>query len=224
MNVLPFLDKEMARPTELLTPFDPQRSWDADSTPPALAAFSRKIGQLFPGIGARTPEIEAAIVLASLMHDVAYYYGGSRSEKDDADSLFRQQIPFFASLLNKEAGPVARVTAFVDEMAVTIGGGHPFQEDYSWSYGFEKAKRGYTRIDQTEALKIRCCAQGVFRHVVREISDRKFVLSDVLRKKLAAAEPDYREKLMAAVVRLAEELANRDFKGVPGLQCEEEAG
>ena len=102
MNIVPSLDKAAERPTDLLESFNPQKSWDADSTPPALAALSRKIGELFPKMGARTPEIEAAIVLASLMHDVAYYYGGSRSEKQDADSRFRKQIPFFASLLNKE--------------------------------------------------------------------------------------------------------------------------
>ena len=36
--------------TELdhLARFNVQRSWEADSTPPALAAFSRKIGRPFP--------------------------------------------------------------------------------------------------------------------------------------------------------------------------------
>lgn len=214
-------DKATERPTDPLAPFDPQRFWDADSTPPALAAFSRKIGELFPEIGARTPDIEAAIVLASLMHDVAYYYGGSLSEKKAADRLFRKQIQFFASLLNKKAGRVATVTALFDELAVMIGGGPPFQEDYSWSYGFEKTKRGYTQLDPAEAMKIRRCTQDVFRDVVREISDRKFELSDVLRKKLEAAETEYRQKLTSGIVRLAEELTHLEFQGVPGLERQE---
>lgn len=214
----PTRDQATERPTNHLAPFNVQRSWDADSTPPALAAFSRKIGGLFPGSGARTPDIEAAIVLASLMHDVAYYYGGSASDKEAADALFRKQIPFFASLLNQAAGRVAKVTALVDKLAVMIGGGPPFQESYSWGYGFEKAERGYTRLDPDEAMKIRRYAQDIFVKVVREIADQRFELSEVLQEKLAAAKPEYREKLKGAVVRLAGELARSEFREVPGFE------
>ncbi len=217
INIMRNLDKATERPTDLLAPFDAHRFWDADSTPPALAAFSRKIGNLFPETGARTPDIEAAVVLASLMHDVAYYYGGSLSEKEAADRLFREQIQYFASLLNERTGQVAAVTALFDQLAVMIGGGPPFKEDYSWSYGFEKAKRGYTQLDPADAMKIRRCARDVFRDVVREIADRKFELSDVLRKKLEAAETEYRQKLTMGIVRLAEELTRLEFQGVPGL-------
>ncbi|HMW55241.1 MAG: hypothetical protein NOF05_15890 [Candidatus Accumulibacter phosphatis] len=220
----PNRDQAKERPTEHLAPFDPQKHWDADSTPPAFSTISRKIGELFPGSGARTPDIEAAIVLASLMHDVAYYYGGSASEKKAADERFRKQIPFFASLLNQDNGRVAKVTAFVDELAVTIGGGYPFQKDYSWSFGFEKEKRGYTELEQTEAMKIRRCAQEVFVNVVREIAAQKFELSDVLRKKLAAAGSEYRDELKDAVVRLAKELTRLEFRGVPGLSGEGKPG
>ncbi|QLH51673.1 MAG: hypothetical protein HWD57_19130 [Candidatus Accumulibacter cognatus] len=220
----PNRDQAKERPTDQLEPFDPQKHWDADSTPPVFAAISRELGELLPGIGARTPEIEAAIVLASLMHDVAYYYGGSRSEKKAADELFSKQIPFFASLLNQETVQEAKVTAFVDKLAVTIGGGPPFQKDYSWSFGFEKAQRGYTELDPTEAMKIRCRAQYVFVKVVRKIAVQKFELSDVLRKKLAAAGSGYREELKDAVVRLAKELTRLEFRGVPGLSGEGKAG
>ncbi|MCC2868130.1 MAG: hypothetical protein LK562_10185, partial [Candidatus Accumulibacter phosphatis] len=98
------------------------------------------------------------------------------------------------------------------------------QKDYSWSFGFEKEKRGYTELEQTEAMKIRRCAQEVFVNVVREIAAQKFELSDVLRKKLAAAGSEYRDELKDAVVRLAKELTRLEFRGVPGLSGEGKPG
>jgi hypothetical protein len=87
--------RDPSRPTRTLDPFSVQKYWDADSTPAPLAKLSRLIGRLDPRSPARTPQIEAGIVMASLMHDVAYYYGGSEAQKAIADSLFGQQIPYF---------------------------------------------------------------------------------------------------------------------------------
>jgi hypothetical protein len=180
---------EYGSPTAHLPRFDVQRFWDADSTPPALACLSRGLGQLLPSSGARTPTIEAGVVMASLMHDVAYYYGGNSTDRDSADRLFGAQIPFFVGLLDKGAVAAAERTAAVDVMAVSAGGGFPFRESYSWSYGWEKRDRGYASLNPGEAERIQGVARETFKQVVGQIASGTFQLSDVLREKLSRADP-----------------------------------
>src|SRR5262245_22883375 len=102
------------RPTKTFPPFNVAQHWDADSTPPIAAEISRFVGNLIPSGPARTPRIEAAIVLASLMHDVAYYYGGSEADKEAADRVFRQQIPYFAESRDPDLKSSATITGLVD--------------------------------------------------------------------------------------------------------------
>ncbi len=206
-------------PTQHLARFDVARFWDADSTPPALAALSRRVGARWPSSGARTPEIEAAVVLASLMHDVAYFYGGSAAQKAEADALFGAQIPAFVAKLAPEEVTASKHTALVDVAAVTLGGGAPFKEPYSWGFGFPAAERGYVTLAPGELERIRQIARETFTQVITELAHGTFEVSEVLQHKLAAVEPAYREALTSKVVALARVVAS-DLKGgveVPGL-------
>ncbi len=198
---------DIGRPASTLPRFDVARFWDADSTPACLACASRALGSMVAG--ARTPEIEAAIVMASLMHDVAYYYGGNSTDRDTADDLFGRQIQAFVARLrpnDPEAERAAARTAAADVAAVQLGGGFPFGQSYSWSYGFAKPDRGYASHLPDEEAKIRDIARGAFADVVRQIAAGTFELSDVLKGKLAAAKPEYQERFKDAIVRLAKGL------------------
>ncbi|MCC7073461.1 MAG: hypothetical protein IT383_19270 [Deltaproteobacteria bacterium] len=198
---------DIGRPASTLPRFDVARFWDADSTPACLACASRALGTLVAG--ARTPEIEAAIVMASLMHDVAYYYGGNSTDRDLADDLFGRQIRAFVARLkpnDPEAERAAARTAAADVAAVQLGGGFPFGKSYSWSYGFDHANRGYASHLPDEAAKIRAVAREAFTEVVRQIAAGDFELSDVLKEKLATAKPEYQARFQEAIVRLAKSL------------------
>ena len=63
---------DIGAPASTLPKFNVSKFWDADSTPPALACVSRSVGGWVPSIGARTAKVVAAVLMASLMHDVAY--------------------------------------------------------------------------------------------------------------------------------------------------------
>lgn len=195
------------RPTHTLKRFDVAKYWDADSTPPALAALSRTVGALAPTSGARTPEVEAGIVLASLMHDVAYYYGGDVEQKAAADALFGKQIPYFASKLSHDpkVTSAAQMAAAVDVSAVTLGG-LPSAESYAWSYGLKTSQRGFAPLQPGEAQAISKVARETFESVVKQIAEGDFKLSGVLAGKLAGLDPPYREQLTASVVTLAKRL------------------
>lgn len=195
------------RPTHTLKRFDVAKYWDADSTPPALAALSRAVGSMAPKSGARTPEVEAGIVLASLMHDVAYYYGGDVEQKAAADALFGKQIPYFASKLSHDpkVASAAQMAAAVDVSAVTLGG-LPSAESYAWSYGLKPSQRGFAPLQPGEAQAISKVARETFESVVKQIADGDFKLSGVLAGKLAGLDPVYREQLTSSVVTLAKRL------------------
>lgn len=198
------LEADIGRPASTLPRFDVEKFWDADSTPPALACLSRKLGDLLPG--ARTPEIEAAIVLASLMHDVGYYYGGNSTDRDRVDATFGRQIQHFVGKLKPGDEDVARAakrTAAIDVAAVQVGGGCPFNQAYSWSYGFAGPDRGYASHLPDEDAKIRAIARSTFTDVVAQIARCDFEPSEVLKGKLAKAPPAYQRRFLDAVVRLA---------------------
>jgi hypothetical protein len=207
--------RDVSRPTSSLPRFHSKKFWDADSTPPALAALSRDIGELLPQSGARTPHIEAAVVMASLMHDVSYYYGGTRENKAAVDGLFGQQIPSFASRLSDSAGQAARVTAAVDVAVVTVAGGWPFQEKYSWSYGFELQQRGFHELKAGEVAKIERVAQETFVGVVSRVAAGRVNDFPLVRAKLANVRPEYRCRLKTCLVDLARSLQT-DLATNPG--------
>lgn len=215
-------DVDIGRPASTLPRFSVAKFWDADSTPAALACVSRALGQWAPRSGARTPETEAAVVMASLMHDVAYYYGGSQAEKMRADQLFGAQIPYFAGKLNPSAVPAARLTAAADVAAVTLGGGVPFLESYSWSYGLPQSDRGYTTLERGEGAKIQRISRETFKRVVDQIAGGRFKMSDVLKNKLEQTDPEYRKQVKASIVNLAKSLKQefeRDGgRSIPGFE------
>jgi hypothetical protein len=181
-----------------------------------LAALSRRVGARWPASGARTPEVEAGLVLASLMHDVAYYYGGSAAQKHAADALFGAQIPAFVARLAPDEVAGAKHTAAVDVAAVTLGGGFPFKEAYSWGYGFPVEQRGFVELEPGEVERIRQVARETFTVVVTQLAAHTFEVSPVLAHKLATLAPDYRAALIAQIVRLATVLIS-DLSTVPGL-------
>lgn len=213
---------DVSRPASTLPRFSVDKFWDADSTPPALAAISRAVGGWAPRSGARTPDIEAGVIMASLMHDVAYHYGGSIADKAAADKRFGDQIPYFVSKLNPDAVDASRVTAAADVAAVTLGGGAPFLESYSWSYGFDKLQqRGFQALAPGERTKIHSIEQQTFRQVVDQIADGKFQPSEVLKNKLAAVPPEYAEQIKTNMVKLAKALQVELRKGgsnIPGYR------
>lgn len=212
--------KDYGAPTVHLPRFDVARFWDADSTPAALACLSRGVGRALPTSGARTPEVEAGVVLASLMHDVAYYYGGNSTDRYNADQLFGAQIPYFVGLLDPAAVAAARRTAVVDVAAVDMGGGFPFCASYSWSYGWAKSDRGYATLNRGENEKVQAVARETFTEVVKQIASGRFQLSGALKAKLEAADPLHRDAVKAAVVRLARKLVPlllAGGRGVPGF-------
>jgi hypothetical protein len=212
---------DLGRPTSSLPRFSVEKFWDADSSPPALVALSRAVGALAPKSGARTPQVEAGVVMASLMHDVAYYYGGTSEQKGRADRIFGDQIPYFVSRLNPAAVEQARTTAMVDVAAVAVGGGFPFKESYSWSYGLQEKDRGYITLDRGEDAEIAKVAQQTFREVVNQIADGTFKMSAVLKAKMAKASPEYQQELKANLVKLAKalqaELTGNQPVGIPGF-------
>ncbi len=211
---------DIGRPASTLPRFDIQKYWDADSTPSALASLSRAVGGIAPRSGGRTPVIEASIVMASLMHDVAYYYGGWSSDRERADELFGAQIPYFAAKLDPEAIGPAKVAAAVDVAAVRVGGGVPFKEGYSWSYGFEPSQRGYATLDPGQLEQVQQISRETFREVVSQIAAGQFHISEVLTAKLGKASPEYQEQVKANIVKLCQAL-QRDFErgtgGLPGF-------
>ncbi len=115
-------------------PFDMGRHWDLDSTPMLIKLLSR-------GLGIRTPKVEASLVLASLAHDVRYYYGGSRERKSDTDARFAHDLRRYARMI--DASRVGFV-ASADLAAVKMFGGAPFIAGYAWSFGKKRwSERGY---------------------------------------------------------------------------------
>lgn len=215
--------RDPSRPTRTLDPFSVEKFWDADSTPAPLAKLSRVLGKIDPRSPARTPQIEAGIVMASLMHDVAYYYGGSEAQKAIADTLFGRQIPYFVGKLDPQAGSRAKVTAAIDVDAVAFGGGFPFNQSYSWSYGFPRPERGYTTLEKGEIQRITKEAQSNFVAVVDAIADGTFQLSEVLRAKLQDAGPSYADPLIAQIKALAK-ILQAELRGprrheIPGFSA-----
>jgi hypothetical protein len=215
------LDAQL-RPADTLTKFSVQKYWDADSTPAMAAALSRIVGKFLPASGARTPEIEAGVVLASLMHDVAYYYGGNEVQKAAADALFAQQIPAFVAMLNPKLKDAAERTAAVDRLAVQKFGGEPFDKDYSWNYGLAKGLRGYRLLDEGQAAKIQQVARKELQTLVGDIKSGRLDLSPVLKKKLAQLPADYRAEIITQVRLMAQSL-DAEFKkdggkSIPGFE------
>lgn len=161
------------------------------------------------------------MVLASLMHDVAYYYGGSMDDKARADQLFGAQIPAFVQRLDPNAVAAAKVTSAVDVAAVKLGGGVPFDQSYSWSYGFKQADRGYATLDAGENAKIDELGRAAFKEVVAKIATGNFEPNAVLKGKLAQASPEYQAQVKASIVKLAKslqrELAADGGKNLPGF-------
>ena len=193
------------RPFDTMPTFDVQKHWDGDSTPAALAELSRTVAAVLPNSGARTPVIEAAIFMASLMHDCGYYYGGTAANRAEVDELFRKQIVYFATMLDPTAADAATRTAAVDEVAVQFGGGRPFDEPYSWSFGFEDlAERGYRPLAAGQEEKIRKHKQNVFRDAVRAITTQPgaFGVDSAIEPKLSTMKPVDRRATVEQINRL----------------------
>lgn len=212
---------DIGAPASTLPRFNVKKFWDADSTPPALACVSRSVGSWLPNSGARTPKVEAAVVLASLMHDVSYYYGGWQDQKSAADSLFGKQIVAFAGVFGPETKNAARTTAAIDQAAVALGGGVPFEQSFSWSYGFAQSERGFASLNPGEQEKIRSIGQQTFKTVINQIAEGKFKPSDVLKGKLAKADPAYQQEIKDSLVTLAKALQKQlktDPSKVPGFE------
>ena len=64
------------------------------------------------------------------VHDRAYYYGGSRDEKKDADEALKQCV---ALMLDQDISGIMLGSAM--EIAVEIGGAPYFTTSYRWGYG-----------------------------------------------------------------------------------------
>jgi len=120
--------------------------WDLDSTPDLVRRLSR-------ALGTRTPELEASIALASLGHDIRYFYAGSQSMRQEADLLFKEEINEFAALLHS-GGAKADLVSSADWLAVNLFGGWPFKMPYSWGYGLPEDQRGYTSPTHRTQLEI----------------------------------------------------------------------
>ena len=159
--------------------------------------------------------------MASLMHDVSYYYGGSSDDKGRADRVFGEQIPYFVGKLDPSAVEAAKIASMIDVAAVKLGGGVPFKTSYSWSYGFEPSQRGFATLDRGENKKIDTIARETFKQVVDQIADGRFKPSDVLKGKLAAATPAYQAQIKANMVALAKvlqaELKKGTARDIPGF-------
>lgn len=172
--------KQIAKDDPRRLPFDKfprfgERDADGDSTPYLLREFSRLLGDTFEGFPFRTPEIETAIIAASFMHDIAYYYGGSEAQKDNADDLFEKQILYVVGLLDPKQTTRARVTAAFDKAAVKLGGGWPFREDYSWGFGIkDPADREYLTLAPGQEAKITKFKREKLEEVLRLLSEGKF--------------------------------------------------
>ena len=137
-------------------PFDLGKDWDLDSTPWWFKRISRRLG-------VRTPELEAAIILASLGHDIRYYYGGTRDMKDEADRAFEREIIVYAGILG---GPEwAERAAGVDRFAVGLFG-IPSAAGFAWSYGMPPLKRGFTPPSPTQRRTIDQVVQTLYLRVV----------------------------------------------------------
>jgi hypothetical protein len=207
--------------TKRLPLFNPRKHWDADSTPGPLRDFSRNVGKLWGNTGARTPKVEAAIVMASLMHDVAYYYGGSGTQRAQADETFGKQIEAFGALFGPDIGKATRATALVDKVAVRAGGGFPFKEDYSWGFGNPESQRGYTKLGAAEGQKIHGIAERTFRSTVQKIADGTFEYSKVQKQKFGKPDdPAYGkalEKEMRVLAKKIMEQVDQSPGTIPGL-------
>ncbi len=208
-------------PTQSLPRFNPRKHWDADSTPGPLRDFSRNVGKVWGNVGARTPKVEAAIVMASMMHDVAYYYGGSSGQREKADETFGAQIEAFGKLFGPDIGKATQATALVDKVAVRVGGGFPFKEDYSWGFGKPENQRGYTTLNAAEGKQIHGIAERTFRSTVKKIADGTFEYSTVQKQKFAKPDaPAYAKALEKEMQALAKKvLAQLESSpgSIPGL-------
>lgn len=162
-------------------------------------------------------------MMASLMHDVAYYYGGSLEDKANADKVFGRQIVAFAGLLDSKAAGPAQRTAAVDVAAVTVGGGWPFREDYSWAYGFAEGNRQFTNLEPGEREKIQSVEGKTLQTVVKQIAAGQFTPSKQMQAKLDRLAPEYREQLLKSLQALAIELEKKlkgdGRKEIPGFDA-----
>jgi hypothetical protein len=213
--------KRMSAPTKALSRFNATTHWDSDSTPSALRTLSRATGKAWSQSGARTPKIEAAVVMASLMHDVRYYYGGDASARRNADKIFGQQIVAFAKTFGPDVGRAAQVTAKVDQAAVGLGGGFPFNQDYSWGFGFHQKARGYVKLEPSEQTEIGKVARETFKDTVKQIAAGTFEFSAAQKDKFNhPGDPSYGKALKSELQVLAKTLLAEMDAGktkLPGL-------
>lgn len=185
------------RPYETLARFDPATHWDLDSTPDNLRQLSRTLGF-------RDGAIEAAIVMASLRHDIRYYYGGTgggwslwSGDKEAADKAFRGEIIDFAGRLS-DNDLKARLVADVDFAAVTVGGVPELNKPYSWSYGLSGPK-GYFGISDAERAQIQTFANNTFADVVHQLATGSFVFTPQQEKILT---PEIKRELKNLALQL----------------------
>lgn len=182
------------RPFSNLSPFEASRHWDLDSTPDLARKLSR-------WVGTRTPEVEAAIIMASLKHDVRYYYGGSAEMKRDADEGFAQEIQDYGDVLGVK-GAIARIVADVDRLAVDLGGGAPFDQPYSWGYGLLKGERRYVVLATGEQPRIEALAKAESNTVIQQLATGTFAFTE---QQLSIITPEIRDQLR----KLAQALLDR---------------
>ena len=104
--------------------FDPDKHSDGCSGGMS-AAYARLPREIRQQAGETLPWRECCIV-----HDRAYYYGGSRNEKLAADEALKACV---AKILGDE--PLGVLLGSAMQIAVTIGGLPYFATPYRWGYG-----------------------------------------------------------------------------------------
>ena len=78
-----------------------------------------------------------------LRHDVAYWKGGTRSERKVADKLFRSCLEDFGT----------HSIAFLYYYGVRVGGSPYSRQWFSWGYGWEDY-RGYRSLSESEQAQV----------------------------------------------------------------------
>ncbi len=104
--------------------FDPEKHSDGCSGGMS-AAYAKLPKWVHDKFGATLPWRHCCVE-----HDKAYYYGGSREDKLEADEVLKRCVE--ATLNDKNAGLLLGLAM---QMAVTVGGQPYFITSYRWGYG-----------------------------------------------------------------------------------------
>ncbi|MCK5477975.1 MAG: hypothetical protein KAI44_03570, partial [Methylococcales bacterium] len=80
-----------------------------------------------------------------ITHDIAYWQGGNREQKKQADSVLRECV------LQKTGNSILAGTMYY---GVTLGGSPVFPTWYRWGYGWRYG-RGFQSLDQYEKQQVK---------------------------------------------------------------------